>query len=131
MKIVTNVDRFSPADIGDSDKVKRGQPIIVIGNPLGERYAHSVLTGIVSGKDRQRGLLQLSIPTYTGISGSPVFDSQGQVVAVMVAGPNRWEKQAVVTQQKVQEVGVRTSAEGIGLAIPINHARGILGILSK
>ena len=39
-------------EMGSSDNLKVGEPVIAIGNPLGMQFAGSVTQGIISGKDR-------------------------------------------------------------------------------
>ncbi|HIF49468.1 MAG TPA: serine protease [Cytophagales bacterium] len=130
LRVVTNVDTFASVTIGDSEAVNRGQPVMVIGNPLGQRFESSVLTGIVSGRNRTNGLLQLSVPTYPGISGSPVFDQKNNVIAVMVAAPRALKESLIKVGQEMESVNTVTAVEGIGLAIPINHARTLLQIIN-
>ena len=40
------------ATFGDSDKLKQGESVIAIGNPLGMDFYGSVTTGVISGTDR-------------------------------------------------------------------------------
>ena len=46
----STMDQIAVATMGDSDKLKVGEPAIAIGNALG--YGQSVTTGIISAKDR-------------------------------------------------------------------------------
>lgn len=126
VRIVSAPKKFPVVVIGNSNDVKRGDHITVIGNPLGARFEHSVLTGIISGSNRESGLLQLSVPTYEGLSGSPVFDSQGKVIAVIAALPEFLTTQGLIVKKELKEVTTVGKAHNIGLAIPINHARNIL-----
>lgn len=74
---------------GDSDQVKIGQEIAVIGNPLGVRLQSSVSTGVVSGRERVFGveeLLQTDAAANPGNSGGPMIDVQGRVVGVISSG---------------------------------------------
>ena len=126
LKVVTNTDVFSPVTIGDSESLGRGQPIIVIGNPGGQRFEHSVLTGIVSGINRDYGLLQLSVPTYGGVSGAPVFNQAGEVVGIMVAVPQTMTSTTVKVGNETQEIPMLQQMNEFGYAIPVNYARSIL-----
>ena len=126
VRIVSAPKKFPVVVIGNSNDIKRGDHITVIGNPLGARFEHSVLTGIISGSNRESGLLQLSVPTYEGLSGSPVFDSQGKVIAVIAALPEFLTTQGLIVKKELKEVTTVGKAHNIGLAIPINHARNIL-----
>ena len=126
VRIVSAPKKFPSVTIGNSNDAKRGDQVTVIGNPLGEEFEHSILTGIISGINRKDGLLQLSVPTYDGISGSPVFSSSGKVVAIMVEVAIYKDKQPFLVENKLVEAETVSKAHNIGLAIPINHARNIL-----
>jgi S1-C subfamily serine protease len=112
---------FPYVAFGDSDALETGQPVSVIGYPLGdaldvgrapaeEHTAPTVGTGIVSSlRDDARGALryiQTSAPLNRGNSGGPLLDRTG-----FAAG---------VVQMKV------SAAEGIAFAIPINLAKEFL-----
>ena len=80
--------------LGDSDTVQPGQTITVIGNP--RRLQHTVTSGIVSQVRLQKnGTLwhQISAPISPSSSGSPVFNAQGEVIAVAFASLNAPENQ--------------------------------------
>lgn len=112
---------------GDSDALKRGEPVIAIGNPLGLGFAGSVTMGIVSGKDRsipidfdkngsidwQADVLQTDAAINPGNSGGALINLAGQLVGI--------------NSMKITEETV----EGIGLAIPINIAIPIIKDLEK
>jgi S1-C subfamily serine protease len=79
-----------PADLvavqlGDSEAVAVGEPISVIGNPLG--LEHTLSNGIVSARRIYEGerFIQMSAPISPGNSGGPVFDRHGRVIGVSVA----------------------------------------------
>jgi len=128
VRIVSAPKKFPAVTIGNSDDAKRGDQITVIGNPLGARFEHSILTGIISGSNREKGLLQLSIPTYGGLSGSPVFDSRGKVIAIMRSLPAFLTTQEIIVKKELVEFGAVAKAHNIGLAVPINYARTILDL---
>lgn len=102
--------------LGDSDAVQVGQKVLAIGNPFG--LAGTLTTGIVSSLHRKiqsedRGDLEDMIQTdasiNSGNSGGPLLDSQGNVIGINTAiyGPNG-------------------GSVGIGFAMPINRAKGML-----
>ena len=76
--------------LGDSDSLELGDPIMVLGSPLG--LVSSVSTGIVShkqrggirpsGRDLDVELMQVSVPMNPGNSGGPVINTAGLVVGV-------------------------------------------------
>ncbi|MCH7728282.1 MAG: trypsin-like peptidase domain-containing protein [Planctomycetes bacterium] len=69
--------------LGDPEKVKDGQTIAVVGNPLGLK--HSVASGVISGRRNQEGrsMLQLDMLIERGNSGSPVLDADGRVLGIV------------------------------------------------
>lgn len=70
---------LTPLELGDSDTLKQGQPIVAVGNPHG--LTHSVVTGVVSGQREIEGrqMIQLAIPIEPGNSGGPLLDLDGRV----------------------------------------------------
>jgi len=100
-------------EIGDSDQVKVGEWVIAIGNPFG--LEQTVTAGIVSAKGRVIGagpydnFIQTDASINPGNSGGPLFGMDGKVIGINTA---------IVAQ-----------GQGIGFAIPINMAKGILGDL--
>jgi serine protease Do len=86
------VDSMKPlpaVSFGDSDKMKPGDAVIAIGNPLG--LGGSVTAGVVSALNRNIGetpfddYLQVDAAINHGNSGGPLFNAQGQVVGVNTA----------------------------------------------
>lgn len=116
---VKNVDNLKPLELGDSTTVRVGQQVIAIGNSLGQ-YQNTVTSGIISGKGRpvvagsERtmnsdslvDLLQTDAAINPGNSGGPLLNAAGQVIGINTA--------------------VAADAQGIGFAIPINAAKGML-----
>ncbi len=74
-----NAKELTPLELGDSDTLKDGQPVVALGNPQGLK--HSVVSGVVSGKREIDGrqMIQLAIPVEPGNSGGPLLDMQGRV----------------------------------------------------
>jgi len=69
--------------LGDSDTVKVGEAICVIGSPM--LLEGAVSAGIISAvRELQDGrkLLQITAPISKGSSGSPVFNRKGEVIGV-------------------------------------------------
>jgi S1-C subfamily serine protease len=97
-------------ELGNSDSVRIGSPVVVIGSPLG--LENTVSTGIVSGRRQEPEgyqLIQVSAPASRGSSGGAVLGSQGRVVGI-------------ATSQI--DVG-----QNLNFAVPINYARGLLSHL--
>jgi tetratricopeptide (TPR) repeat protein len=59
---------------------KLGESIVVIGSPLG--LETTVSNGIVSSVRGKSGIIQITAPISPGSSGSPVFNSKGEVIGV-------------------------------------------------
>ena len=78
-------DKAGPVTLGDSESVEVGEPVSVIGNPLG--LEHTLTNGIVSARRVYEGkrYIQMSAPISPGNSGGPVFDHHARVIAVSVA----------------------------------------------
>jgi len=100
-------------ELADSDKLEVGEWVIAIGNPFG--LSHTVTAGIVSAKGRSRvgitayeDFIQTDAAINPGNSGGPLLNLDGNVVGINTA---------IISQ-------VRGNM-GIGLAIPINMAKGI------
>lgn len=68
--------------LGDSDKLKQGDPVAALGNPHG--LEHSVVAGVVSGSRQIEGvpMIQLAMPVEPGNSGGPVLDTAGRVQGI-------------------------------------------------
>jgi serine protease Do len=96
--------------LGDSDRLRVGDWVCAIGNPL--QFEHSVTVGVVSSKGRK--IFDLSFDSYIqtdaainpGNSGGPLINAAGEAVGINSA--------------------VSREGQGIGFAVPINTARAIL-----
>ena len=74
---------LKPLALGDSEKIKQGQPVIAIGHPQGLQF--SVVEGVVSAMREVEGarMIQLAIPIEQGNSGGPLLDLQGRVQGIL------------------------------------------------
>jgi regulator of sirC expression with transglutaminase-like and TPR domain len=74
---------LKPLELGDSEKLKDGQAVVALGNPLG--FKHSVVSGVLSARREFEGkpMLQIAIPVEPGNSGGPVVDMHGRVQGVL------------------------------------------------
>jgi S1-C subfamily serine protease len=95
--------------LGDSDKVKLGDPVLAIGNAQGQGGLPSTAQGIINAKNRTiqasdsgqtssetlHGMLQTDAPIQEGDSGGPLVNSSGAVIGMDTAansaggGPGR------------------------------------------
>jgi S1-C subfamily serine protease len=109
----------APAVLGDADRLRVGQLVIAVGNPLG--LAGSVTAGIVSALGR-------SMPARTP-AGLRVIDDVIQTDAALNPGNSG----GALADSAGRVVGINTAVAGIGLglAVPINGTtRHILGELT-
>ena len=73
---------------GDSERVRVGDPVLVIGNPHG--FGFSVSAGIISARNRSLNgtyddFLQTDAAINVGNSGGPLFNRDGEVIGVNTA----------------------------------------------
>lgn len=122
---VLKVDAKSliPAELGNSDEVKIGEPAIAIGNPLGLEFERTVTSGIISGLNRSvevaqnnnamtmEGLIQTDASINSGNSGGPLLNSSGQVIGINTL--------------KI------SGGEVLGFAQPINLAKPVIDEITK
>lgn len=112
------------ATFGNSDNLKRGEPVVAIGNPLG--LSGSVTEGVVSSKKR---LVQRS-----SSDGMPSWDA---TVIQTDAAINPGNSGGALINLKGQVVGInsmkiaKSNVSGIGFAIPINIAKPIIQQIMK
>jgi serine protease Do len=69
--------------LGDSSKVKPGERVVAIGNPLG--LGNTVSDGLVSGLREiapTLNVIQISAPLSPGSSGGPLFNERGEVIGI-------------------------------------------------
>ena len=107
---IAGSDDLPEAPLGNSEKLRVGEWVCAIGNPLG--YVHSVTVGVVSFIGRK--LFDPSLDDYIqtdaainfGNSGGPLINSRGEVIGINSA--------------------ISSRATNIGFAVPINQVVGIL-----
>ena len=109
-------NHFPAAELGESGRLRVGQLVIAIGNPLG--FSFTVSAGVLSALGRTlRGqdgrlidsVLQTDVALNPGNSGGPLVDSRGRVVGINTA--------------------MILGAQGISFAVPVDTARWVLGEL--
>jgi serine protease Do len=114
----TEAGGLPAAQLGDADRLRVGQLVVAIGNPLG--FAGSVTAGVVSALGR-------SLPTRQGSAGRLVEN-----VIQTDASLNPGNSGGALADGLGHVIGVNTAVAGIGLglAVPINDAtRRIIGAL--
>ncbi len=100
-----DVNDYPYLEFGDSDKVKAGERVLALGNPLGLDF--TVTEGIISAVNRRvsdnfDNVIQTDVPINPGNSGGPLIDKNGKIIGINTF--------------KI------TGAESLGFAIPSNKA---------
>lgn len=72
----------TPLPVGDSDSVRRGEPISVVGFPRG---TYKVVAGTVLNTRNSDKRIRTTADTVIGNSGGPLLNSKGQVIGIHVA----------------------------------------------
>ncbi|MFF2854438.1 MULTISPECIES: S1C family serine protease [Peribacillus] len=126
--IVVNGDKIKTiAEFGKSGKLKPGEPVIAIGNPLGLQFSGSITQGIISGLERtievdinedgqvdwNAEVIQTDAAINPGNSGGALVNMSGQVIGI--------------NSMKIAENAV----EGIGLSIPIDSVIPIINDIEE
>jgi serine protease Do len=108
-----------PAEFGDSSKLRLGDVVLAIGNPLG--VGQTVTMGIVSAKGRAdlgitayEDFIQTDAAINPGNSGGALIDTEGKLVGINTAILSR-----------------SGGYQGIGLAIPSSMAQPIMETLKQ
>src|SRR5450830_1628297 len=109
---------FPVVKLGDSDRIRVGDWVMAIGDPL--NFDKSVTVGVISGKGRYAGLsqatssfeslLQTDAAINFGNSGGPLVNVAGEVVGINTA---------------------IARAQNIGFAVPVNMAKRLMPQLRK
>jgi Do/DeqQ family serine protease len=101
--------------LADSDKVRVGDVVLAVGNPLG--IGQTVTSGIISAKGRRTGLsdgsfedfIQTDAPINRGNSGGALVNTAGELVGI-----------------NSQILSPSGGSIGIGFAIPSNMAKNVM-----
>jgi S1-C subfamily serine protease len=118
LKVDVDARALTPLQLGNSDRVRVGDSVVAIGNPLG--YERSVTAGIVSALHRPltapndftiEDVIQTDAAINSGNSGGPLIAANGKVIGVNTA---------IATGN----TGARGNI-GIGLAVPVNTVRDV------
>jgi S1-C subfamily serine protease len=122
LKVNPSDAKLRPLPLGNSARVRVGDPAIAIGNPFG--YDRTVTTGIISALQRQirapngftiGHVIQTDAPINPGNSGGPLLNANGEVIGI---------------NSQIATAGSRGSV-GIGFAVPINTAKKVVPQLER
>lgn len=108
------------AEFGDSSKLRVGDSVVAIGDPLGVQLRGTMTNGIISAinrdltvGDRTMTLIQTNAALNNGNSGGPLINCYAQVIGI-----NTVKMSSYYT--------ATASVEGLGFAIPISVAKPII-----
>jgi S1-C subfamily serine protease len=115
----TKGKKLTPVKLGDSSKMNVGDPVVAIGNALGQ-FQNTVTSGIISGYGRSvqasdssgtssenlDNLFQTDAAINEGNSGGPLVNLNGEVIGMNTA--------------------IASDSQNIGFAIPINDLAGLV-----
>ena len=115
-----NASNLPVLSLGDSDRVRVGDVVLALGNPLG--IGQTVTMGIISAKGRQTGLstgsfedfLQTDAPINQGNSGGALVSTNSELVGI-----------------NSQILSPSGGSIGIGFAVPSNMARVVMDTLIR
>jgi serine protease Do len=112
---IDSKERFTPLSLGDSDRLRVGEWVMAIGDPI--IFDKTVTVGVVSAKDRQgisadqttrsfENFIQTDAAINLGNSGGPLINVNGEVIGINTA--------------------IYRPAQNIGFAVPVNTLKAIL-----
>jgi S1-C subfamily serine protease len=121
LQVEAPAQALTPLPLGNSSDVQVGDPVVAIGNPLGE--TRTATTGIVSAVNRDigslqgnvqiRGAIQTDAAINHGNSGGPLLNGRGQVIGItsqiLSDDPNNPQSGSI----------------GIGFAVPVNTVKNV------
>ncbi|HKF39744.1 MAG TPA: DegQ family serine endoprotease [Candidatus Acidoferrum sp.] len=114
-----DASNLKPVTLGDSSKVEVGDTALAIGDPFG--VGQTVTRGIISATGRgnlgiedYEDFIQTDAPINPGNSGGALINDRGELVGINTA---------ILTHGE--------GSEGIGFAVPVNLARGVMDQILK
>jgi len=121
---VQGVSGLPTVQLADSSTLSVGQPVVALGNALGQGGAPSVTQGTITALDQTitasndngtaeqlSGLIESDATISPGDSGGALANAAGQVIGMITAG---------------QATGFRQSSTNVGYAIPASTAAGVV-----
>jgi S1-C subfamily serine protease len=122
---IQGVSGLPAARLADSSGLTVGQPVVAIGNALGQGGTPSATTGSITAlnqsitaandtgaSEQLTGMIQVDAPISPGDSGGPLVNSASQVVGMVTAGDTGGS--------------THSTTSTTGFAIPVNTAVGIV-----
>jgi S1-C subfamily serine protease len=118
LEVDASASALTPLPLGNSDKVRVGDPVVAIGNPFG--LDRTATAGIVSAVQREitapntfaiDHVIQTDAPINKGNSGGPLLNMRGQVIGV---------------NTQIETGGVAAGNVGIGFAVPAKTVKDVM-----
>jgi S1-C subfamily serine protease len=99
---------FRTLTLGNSDRVRVGEQVVAIGNPLSleSTVSNGIISGVRTSKAQGGKFLQTTAPISPGSSGGPLFNMLGEVVGINTM--------------------YLEGGENLNFAIPVNDAKLLL-----
>lgn len=78
--------------LGNSDDLRKGERVFIIGSPFGYDLSNTVTQGIISGLERdidlfgEKFVIQSDAQSWPGNSGGPMYNMRGQIMGISVGG---------------------------------------------
>ncbi len=112
---------MTPLPVADSGAIVAGEPLIVVGNPLG--IFEAITYGVVSRTNYAAAfpgenwmitnLIQYDAPSNPGNSGGPVFNKEGQVIGIVSWGYSANNDMSyAVSSNKIKKVAAAIINDG-------------------
>jgi len=105
--IQIDAEKLPFSHIGNSDNLRKGEEVFIIGSPLGFNLFNTVTAGIISGLKRdidffgEKLMIQSDSASFSGNSGGPVYNMQGRVVGVLVGGYGYYDNISLVIPSNI------------------------------
>jgi len=118
LRVEADASALTPLPLGDSDRVRVGDPVVAVGNPFG--LDRTATAGIVSALQRLitapnqftiDHVIQTDAPINRGNSGGPLLNARGEVIGV---------------NTQIETGGIGTGNVGIGFAVPSNTVEDVV-----
>ncbi|NJC95368.1 MAG: PDZ domain-containing protein [Anaerolineae bacterium] len=134
IKVDAPTEQIHPLNIGNSDLLNVGQPVVAIGNPFG--LSGTMTLGIISGLGRTQpahqapggggffstaDIIQTDAAINPGNSGGPLFNLNGEVVGI---------NQSIRTESFNQVTGNAVNS-GVGFSVSINLVKRVVPVLIR
>ena len=118
-------DDFTPAKMGDSNRLKVGSWVTIVGNSFG--LSSAVSFGLVNGIREEDDLIQISAYVSPGNSGAAALNTRGEVIGLVAAAVTEPVTLTIGAPggQELPQQRFDLRSQGASLAIPVHRAKTI------